>query len=163
MLSGKFKKVCAALFCTVLLNVVAVPEADAAESQQVTPNQQLKVNKITGGNFTGAVWLQNLYSPHLTSAVYAAAVTFEPGARTKWHIHPAGQSLIVTAGVGYTQEWGKELQVLQPGDVVWCPPGVKHWHGAAPDTMMTHIAISERTGQNVEWLEEVRNPFTDQK
>ncbi|MCC3261927.1 cupin domain-containing protein, partial [Paenibacillus polymyxa] len=83
-------------------------------------------------------------------------VTFEPGARSAWHTHPAGQRLVVTSGVGLTQEWGKPVQVIRPGDVVWCPPGVKHWHGAAPGTAMTHLAITGTVdGKNVTWMEKV--------
>lgn len=86
----------------------------------------------------------------------AAYVTFEPGAHTAWHIHPAGQRLIVTAGVGLTQEWGGPVIEVHPGDVIWCPPGVKHWHGASPSTAMTHLAMSGVfNGKSVEWLEKV--------
>lgn len=86
----------------------------------------------------------------------SAYVTFEPGARSAWHTHPKGQYLIVTVGAGLTQEWGKPIQQLRPGDVVWCPPGVKHWHGAAPGTALTHIALTGATnGKSVEWMEKV--------
>ena len=83
-------------------------------------------------------------------------VTFEPGARSAWHTHPAGQRLVVISGVGLTQEWGKPVQVIRPGDVVWCPPGVKHWHGAASATAMTHLAVTGTVdGKNVKWMEKV--------
>ena len=83
-------------------------------------------------------------------------VTFEPGARSAWHTHPAGQRLVVMAGVGLTQEWGKPVQVIRPGAVVWCPPGVKHWQGAAPTTAMTHLAVTGTVdGRNVTWMEKV--------
>lgn len=83
-------------------------------------------------------------------------VTFEPGARSAWHTHPKGQYLIVIYGVGLTQEWGKPVHEIHPGDVVWCPPGVKHWHGAASTTAMTHLAVTGTVdGKNVEWLEKV--------
>ncbi|WP_425332482.1 (R)-mandelonitrile lyase [Shewanella algae] len=87
----------------------------------------------------------------------AAYVTFEPGTRTAWHIHPKGQQIIVTQGVGYTQEWGKPRQQIKPGDVIWCPAGVKHWHGAAPETAMTHLVVTgqDNEGRNVSWLEKV--------
>ena len=86
----------------------------------------------------------------------SAYVTFEPGARSAWHTHPQGQYLVVTAGAGLTQEWGKPVQQLRPGDVAWCPPGVKHWHGAALATAMTHLAITGTlNGKSVEWLEKV--------
>ena len=85
-----------------------------------------------------------------------ASVTFEPGARTAWHTHPLGQTLIATAGCGLVQSWGGPVVKIRPGDVVWCPPGEKHWHGASPATAMTHIAIQEALdGKMVEWLEHV--------
>ena len=85
-----------------------------------------------------------------------ASVTFEPGARSHWHTHPVGQALIVTSGIGLTQEWGKPIQEVRPGDVIICPVGVKHWHGAAPSSSMTHISIAEdKDGYGVDWLEEV--------
>jgi len=94
-----------------------------------------------------------------TPRVTVAFVTFEPGSRTAWtawHTHPAGQILIVTAGVGLVQEWGKKAEKIYPGDVVWIPAGVKHWHGATPDAIMMHIAIQEEVdGKTVEWLEKV--------
>ena len=84
------------------------------------------------------------------------SVTFEPGARSAWHTHPAGQVLVVTAGVGRVQQWGGPLQEFRPGDVVRIPPGAKHWDGASPTTGMTHIAIQEEVGgKNVEWMEQV--------
>ncbi|MFT0182712.1 cupin domain-containing protein [Pseudomonas benzopyrenica] len=83
-------------------------------------------------------------------------VTFEPGARSAWHTHPLGQRLVVMSGVGLTQQWGQPIQELRPGDVVWCPPGIKHWHGAAPTTAMTHLAVTgTQAGHNVDWLEQV--------
>lgn len=87
-----------------------------------------------------------------------AYVTFEPGARSAWHTHPAGQRLVVTAGIGRTAVWGGPVVEIKAGDAVWCPPGVKHWHGAAPDSAMTHLALSGvRDGRSVEWLEPVSN------
>jgi quercetin dioxygenase-like cupin family protein len=88
--------------------------------------------------------------------VGGATVTFEPGARTAWHTHPLGQTLIVTQGRGWIQVWGEEIQEMNQGDIVWIPEGVKHWHGATPDTAMTHIAIAESlNGSPVDWLEQV--------
>lgn len=106
-------------------------------------------------NFTGTAWATSLFSAHSPSKTYAAVVSFTPGARTNWHIHSTGQSLIVTEGFGYTQEWGREIVALYPGDVVWCPPGVKHWHGASSNTSMSHIAVSEVSDEGVTWLETV--------
>ena len=88
--------------------------------------------------------------------VACATVTFEPGARTAWHTHPLGQTLIVTAGCGLAQRWGGPIEWIRPGDVVWIPPGEKHWHGATPTTSVTHIAIHERLAdRTVDWLEKV--------
>ena len=88
--------------------------------------------------------------------VQGASVTFEPGARTAWHTHPLGQTLIVTAGCGWAQRWGGPIEEIQSGDVIWFPPGEKHWHGATPATAMTHIAIQEKLdGKVVDWMEQV--------
>jgi quercetin dioxygenase-like cupin family protein len=107
-------------------------------------------------NFSGSVRVDPLFGAHAPSTTSGAAVTFEPGARSAWHTHPAGQVLVVTAGVGRIQQAGGPVQELHPGDVVWTPPGVKHWHGAAPTTAMTHIAIQEAVaGKPVEWMEKV--------
>jgi len=106
--------------------------------------------------FTGAVRIDPLFQPKAPARTAAAAVTFEPGARTAWHTHPLGQTLIVTAGVGRVQLEGGPVQEIRPGDIVWFPPGVKHWHGAAPTTAMTHLAIQEQLdGRVVDWLEKV--------
>lgn len=108
--------------------------------------------------FTGNVRVDPLF-PATDSAPYSAAyVTFEPGARSAWHIHPTGQRLLVTAGVGRTQEWGGPVEEIRAGDVIICPPKVKHWHGASPTTAMTHIAITgAKDVKNVEWMEKVTN------
>jgi quercetin dioxygenase-like cupin family protein len=106
--------------------------------------------------FTGAVRLDPFINPPDPARVRGAAVTFEPGARTAWHAHPLGQHLIVTAGCGRVQRWGGSIEEIRPGDVVWIPPGEKHWHGATPTTAMTHIAVQERLdGQAAEWMEHV--------
>ena len=106
--------------------------------------------------FTGSVRIDPLFQPKEPSRVSGAYVTFEPGARSAWHTHPLGQSLIVTAGTGWAQEWTGEKQEIRPGDVVWTPPGVKHWHGATATSGLTHIAIQESLdGKNVEWREKV--------
>lgn len=106
--------------------------------------------------FTGNVRVDPLFSANNSAHFSGAYVTFEPGARSAWHIHPAGQRLIVTAGTGWTQEWGGPIVEIQAGDVIWCPPGVKHWHGASPTTAMTHLALSgSLNGKSVEWLEKV--------
>ncbi len=106
--------------------------------------------------FTGAVRLDPLFTAPDPARVVGASVTFEPGARTAWHTHPLGQTLIVTSGCGRAQRWGGPIEEIRPGDVIWFPPDEKHWHGAAPTTAMTHIAIQEALiGKTVEWLEKV--------
>ena len=106
--------------------------------------------------FTGTVRIDPLIEAPDPARVRAASVTFEPGARTVWHTHPLGQTLIVTSGVGRVQRWGGPVEEIRPGDVVWIPPGEKHWHGAAPATAMTHIAIQEAlNGSPVDWMEKV--------
>ncbi len=111
-------------------------------------------------NFTGSAIITPLFQAHDHLRASAGSVTFEPGARSRWHTHPAGQLLIVTSGIGWTQEWGGQKQEIRPGDVVWTPPGVKHWHGAAAASPMTHTAIQEAVdGKVVEWLE----PVTDEQ
>lgn len=106
--------------------------------------------------FTGTVRIEPLHQAQAPARVTAASVTFEPGARTAWHTHPLGQTIIITAGHGRAQHEGGPVEEINTGDVVWFPPGEKHWHGAAPATAMTHIAISEMLdGKNVDWLEHV--------
>lgn len=106
--------------------------------------------------FTGTVRVDPLFEAADPARVAGASVTFEPGARTAWHTHPLGQTLIVTAGKGRVQRWGGQIEEISSGDVVWFPPGEKHWHGASPTTAMTHIAIQERLeGLAVKWLEKV--------
>jgi quercetin dioxygenase-like cupin family protein len=106
--------------------------------------------------FTGTVRVDPLIQADAPARIFAASVTFEPGARTAWHTHPLGQTLIVTAGCGLVQRWGGPTEEIRPGDVVWFPPGEKHWHGAAPATAMTHIAIVEvLDGKSAEWMEKV--------
>lgn len=106
--------------------------------------------------FTGRVSVKMLADSKPPSRVSAGVVTFQPGARTAWHTHPLGQILIVTAGIGWVQQWGGPREEIRKGDVVWIPPGVKHWHGATATTSMTHIAITDSLdGKNADWLEKV--------
>ena len=106
--------------------------------------------------FTGTVRIDPLFQAPDPALVQGASVTFEPGARTAWHTHPLGQTLIVTAGCGRAQREGGPIEEIRPGDVVWFSPGEKHWHGAAPTTAMTHIAIQEKLdGKVVDWMEQV--------
>jgi quercetin dioxygenase-like cupin family protein len=110
--------------------------------------------------FTGTVRIDPLNTAPEPARVACASITFEPGARSAWHTHPLGQTLVVTSGCGWTQCEGQLIVEIRPGDVIWCPPGHKHWHGATSTTAMTHIAIQESlNGRNVEWMEKV----TDQE
>jgi quercetin dioxygenase-like cupin family protein len=110
--------------------------------------------------FTGGVRIDPIIDAPDPARVRSATVTFEPGARTAWHTHPLGQTLLVTAGLGRAQRWGGPIEEIRPGDVVWFAPGEKHWHGAAPATAMTHIAMQEAlNGSPVDWLE----PVSDQQ
>jgi quercetin dioxygenase-like cupin family protein len=104
--------------------------------------------------FTGTVRIDPLFEA--PARVFGASVTFEPGARTAWHTHPLGQTLIVTSGLGWVQRWGGRKEEIRPGDVIWFPPAEKHWHGAAATTAMTHIAIVEQLdGKSADWMEKV--------
>ena len=106
--------------------------------------------------FTGAVRVDPLFQTNDTTRALGASVTFEPGARTAWHTHPLGQTLIVTAGCGLVQHWGGPIEEIRPGDVVWIAPSEKHWHGATATTAMTHIAIQEQLyGKTADFLEHV--------
>ena len=106
--------------------------------------------------FTGDTRIDPLFPSNDTAHYSGAYVTFEPGARSAWHLHPAGQRIIVTSGVGRTGTWGGSVEEIKAGDVIWCPPGIKHWHGASPTTAMTHIVITgSLDGKNVEWREKV--------
>ena len=113
-------------------------------------------SKGSADYFTGTVRIDPLFNPPAPARVLSASVTFEPGARTAWHSHPLGQTLIVTAGCGRIQRWGGPVEEIRPGDVIWIPPGEKHWHGAAAATAMTHIAIQEQVdGKAADWMEQV--------
>ncbi len=106
--------------------------------------------------FTGTVRVDPMFSPPKPARVTGALVTFEPGARTAWHTHPLGQTLVVTAGCGRVQREGGSVEEIRPGDVVWFPPGERHWHGATSTTAMSHIAIQETMdGSAVDWMEQV--------
>ncbi len=106
--------------------------------------------------FTGTVRIDPLFQANAPARAVGASVTFEPGARTAWHTHPLGQTLIVTAGAGLAQRWGGPIEEIRPGDVVWFAPGEKHWHGASATSAMTHTAIQEQLdGTAVEWMEKV--------
>lgn len=138
--------------------------APGAHSQTSADNRTIRITR--GGSqpsrpaptdyFTGLARIDTSFQASAPARVSGARVTFEAGARTAWHTHPLGQTLIVTAGTGRVQRWGDPAEEIRQGDVVWIPPGQKHWHGAAPNSSMTHIAITEQLdGKSVEWLEKV--------
>lgn len=113
-------------------------------------------NKGPADYFTGTVRIDPLFSSPEPARVAGSLVTFEPGARTAWHTHPLGQTLVVTTGCGWVQREGGPVEEIRPGDVVWFPPGEKHWHGATAATAMSHIAIQEKLdGSPVDWMEHV--------
>jgi quercetin dioxygenase-like cupin family protein len=130
--------------------------AEKAAKVTVTENGSQPSAKGPADYFTGAVRVDGLFKGTEPARVSGGTVTFEPGARTAWHTHPLGQTLIVTAGSGLVQQWGEPVQRIRPGDTVWIAPNVKHWHGATATTGMTHIAIAEvLDGKVVEWMEQV--------
>jgi len=125
-------------------------------TMDVRPNGSQPSAKGPAECFTGNVRIDPLFEAPDPARARGASVTFEPGARTAWHMHPLGQTLIVTAGCSLVQSWGGPIEEIRPGDVVWCPPGEKHWHGATATTAMTHVAIVERLdGKAVDWMEKV--------
>lgn len=149
------------VLCAAALNASLALAAESqptpsAGAQQITRAGQQASMPGPAEYFSGSVRVDPVWPADRNINASGALVTFEPGARSAWHTHPAGQHLQVISGVGLTQEWGKPVQIIRPGDVVWCPPGVKHWHGAAPDTAMTHLAVTGTVdGKNVTWMEKV--------
>jgi quercetin dioxygenase-like cupin family protein len=148
----------------VALSALIAALSAMAQTQAATPAQAMRITRAgtqspakgPAQNFTGAVRVDPLFAANAPSRTSAAYVTFEPGARSAWHSHPAGQTLVVTAGTGRIQSSGGPVQEIRQGDVIWTPPGVRHWHGAAPDTVMTHMAIQDTAdGKVVEWMEQV--------
>jgi len=127
-----------------------------AQMISITRRGAQPVQNVPTQHFTGSAQVQPLFQAHRPAHASGASVTFEPGARTAWHSHPLGQTLVVTAGVGWIQQWRGQIQEIREGDVVWIPPGVKHWHGATRTTSMTHLAIQEQfDGETVQWMEKV--------
>ncbi|WAH65857.1 (R)-mandelonitrile lyase [Xanthomonas hortorum] len=147
------------LFATAMsLSMMAAAVPGGEEQQPIRVSKAGGVASAVGPAeyFTGKVRIDAPFQTDAPARVGGATVTFEPGARTAWHTHPLGQTLIVTAGAGRVQEWGKPAQEIRPGDIVWIPPGVKHWHGANATVAMSHIAIAEaQDGSPVTWLEQV--------
>ena len=123
---------------------------------EIKRNGSQPSNKGPAEWFTGNVRIDPMYQADAPARVSIASVTFESGARSAWHSHPLGQTLVVTAGRGRVQNWGEQIEEIHPGDVVWTAPGEKHWHGAAPTTAMTHISIVEQLdGKGADWMEHV--------
>ena len=154
-------------YTAMLISLSLLVSAGAVTGQVLTTESSKKSQTISRAGsqtsikgppeyFTGNVRIDPLFPANDSAPFSGAYVTFEPGARSAWHIHPTGQHLLVTAGVGRTGEWGGKVDEIKTGDVIWCPPKVKHWHGASPTTAMTHIAITGTVnGKNVEWMEKV--------
>ncbi|MBB5865227.1 cupin domain-containing protein [Xanthomonas sp. 3058] len=147
------------LFATAMsLSMMATAEPGGPSTQLIRVSKAGGAASAVGPAeyFTGRVRIDAPFQTDAPARVGGATVSFEPGARTAWHTHPLGQTLIVTAGAGRVQEWGKPAQEIRPGDIVWIPPGVKHWHGANATVAMSHIAIAEaQDGSPVAWLEPV--------
>jgi 4-carboxymuconolactone decarboxylase len=141
---------------TLSLFASAFAQAQGAQSIRITRSGSQPPQQAPAENFTGSARVEPLFQANAPARAAGARVSFEPGARTGWHSHPLGQILIVTAGTGRVQRWGDPAEEIRQGDVVWTPPGQKHWHGAAPNSSMTHIAITEELdGKRVDWMEKV--------
>lgn len=140
----------------VILALLGSLSLYADATQSITKAGTQASIKGSSEYFTGNVRVDPLFTAKESAPFSGAYVTFEPGARSFWHIHPTGQHLVVTAGVGWTQAVGNAKEEVKAGDIIWCPPGVKHWHGATATTSMTHMALTGTLGgKNVEWLEAV--------
>lgn len=147
---------CAAALLCMFTCANAADATEQADAQQIVAASNRPAAAGSPDFFTGSVRVEPVWPASQSLNASGGLVTFEPSARSAWHTHPAGQRLWVMSGVGRTQEWGKPVREIRPGDVVWCPPGVKHWHGASPGTAMTHLAITGTVeGQNVTWMEKV--------
>lgn len=151
------------LLLSALISMAASSTSEPAnESLSVTPAGTSPSAAGPAEYFTGRVRIDGGFQRPAPARVGGATVTFEPRARTAWHTHPLGQTLIVTSGLGWVQQWGEPRQQIRPGDTVWIAPGVKHWHGASADVAMTHIAIAEAVdGSPVTWMEKVSDAQYD--
>lgn len=135
---------------------LATPAVSAPQQVTVTHAASQPSIPASAEHFTGHAQVDRRFQAPAPARAGGAFVTFDPGAHTDWHSHPLGQTLIVTAGAGFVQQWGSPRQTIVSGDVVWIPPGVKHWYGAAPETGLTHLAITEALdGRTVDWMEKV--------
>lgn len=140
----------------LLFSLVSVSSAEEVQAVTVTRIDTQASTKGPAENFSGAVRIDSRFQGDSPARAGGAIVTFEPGARTAWHTHPLGQTLIVTAGAGLVQHWNGPIQEIEQGDIVWIPRGVKHWHGASATKAMAHIAIAEALdGKAVSWMEKV--------
>ncbi|MET3919066.1 quercetin dioxygenase-like cupin family protein [Variovorax sp. OAS795] len=156
----------AALYLAALntMGAGAEPAPAAGAAQQIARAGSQPSAAGPAEYFTGRVRVDPVWPATEALNASGGMVTFEPGARSAWHTHPAGQRLVVQSGLGLTQEWGQPVQEIRPGDVVWCPPGVKHWHGAAPFTALVHLAVTGTVnGKNVEWMEKVTDAQYNQR
>ncbi|WP_245518360.1 MULTISPECIES: cupin domain-containing protein [unclassified Mesorhizobium] len=144
------------LIASLILLLVLASAPAFAQTMEVSRNGSRASVPGPAANFTGTVTVTPLFAPNDSSSAGGGLVEFTPGARSAWHTHPAGQTLIVTEGTGWVQQEGGEKVEIKPGDVVWTEPGVKHWHGATDTTSLSHIAITPMAdGKNVAWLEKV--------
>ena len=145
------------LIATALAFALVVPAIVRAQDSLTVVRGARPSDPVPAENFIGTVRVGGWFQAEPPARTYGATVAFEPEARTYWHVHPLGQTLVVTAGTGRVQHWGGPVQEIRPGDVVQIPPGVKHWHGASPDAPMTHVATVERPddGPSTVWMEEV--------
>ena len=151
------KKTTALLAALLLASTgMAAVQSHAAETSKEGQVITRVGTRPSGTTFTGNVRHDPLFSPNEAAPYSVSYVTFEPGARSFWHTHPAGQRLVVVSGAGLTGTWDGRVEEIKAGDVVWCPPDIKHWHGASPTTAMTHMALTGmKDGKNVTWMEEV--------
>ncbi|MDI1447466.1 cupin domain-containing protein [Polyangium sp. 6x1] len=147
---------CALGGCSPEAQATANAASPTGARLEITPAGSQPSTKGSAENFTGDVVIDPLFAANAHRRGAAASVRFAPGARTAWHSHPAGQTLIVTAGTGWVREWGGQKHEVKPGDVIWTPPRAKHWHGGTATETMTHIAIQEHVdGKVVDWMEQV--------
>lgn len=141
---------------TLLLSILIVSSCCSKSTLEIrTPTIFPKGEKVTNSNFTGNVWLQMLGQDEQSLNTGVGNVTFEPGSRTKWHLHPGGQIILVTDGIGYYQEKGQPKKILHKGDVMKCPANVEHWHGATKDSYFVQVAVTDNKNGSVVWLQPV--------
>ncbi len=151
-----FKRLMGCLTCAAIANSPSAESASSPAGQKIIRAGSVASSSGPSEFFTGRVRIDPVFAATSEITASGGLVTFEPRSRSAWHTHPAGQYLLVTAGAGLTQEWGKPIQEIRPGDVIWCPPGIKHWHGASSTTALTHLAVTGTVdGKNVNWIEKV--------